>query len=424
MEVRGKYGTAIIYTDEVGEETIAQVIQLLNHPMAEGAHVSIMPDCHKGEGCVIGFTASITDKIVPNVIGVDIGCGVSSWVLTIKDGVDPNFSSLDRIIRTYVPYGKDVQRGKVKMKDIERIFNTLQSSFSFIDFSSEISRICKKTGQDEDRVWKAIGSLGDGNHFLEVNIDEEGTLYLVIHSGSRNFGYKIANYHQKEAEAETLTMPEAEYKVRLAHIRSTKKGKEIGKAVAKLNAQAKVRKHKRTGLEYLEGLKAEAYFRDMRIAQIYAQLNRRMMGEIILSRFADTSSRECLESVHNYVDFEDGIIRKGAISAQANVPVIIPLNMAEGSIIGIGKGNPDWNFSAPHGAGRKMSRSQAKKEVTIEEFQETMMNAGVWSTCVNVSTLDESPQAYKDSSTVLEYLQDSVDIVHRLKPIYNFKATE
>ena len=380
IELHGTYGSAKIFTDQIEEAVRSQVLTLLNHPVAEGAHVRIMPDCHAGAGCVIGYTAKVTEKVVPNLIGVDIGCGVCGWKLRGIKTID--FSALDEFIRKHIPSGQQV-RGSIH-PEVDSIGGP-QTDGSFDDFQKDLDKTVKRTGQDGERVWRSLGTLGGGNHFIEVDTDGEDAFWLLVHSGSRNFGLKIAEWHQRKAAA----------------------------SLGKMN-----------GLEYLAGQEKNTYLRDMALAQEYAARNRRIMGYEMISSFFGLPFQEMpfVESVHNYISFRDNIVRKGAISAAEGEPVIIPLNMAEGSLFGRGKGNRDWNNSAPHGAGRKMSRRQAKKQVPLEDFRRIMKEHKVWSSCVGKKTLDESPQAYKETKFLKRDLEPSVEITAVLVPVYNFKA--
>jgi tRNA-splicing ligase RtcB len=423
MELKGKYGTATVFTDTIGEGEIAQITNLLNQPFVEGSNVRIMPDCHVGAGCVIGFTAKLTDKVVPNLIGVDIGCGVAAWNLGLRGSVGEKFDRLDRVIRKHVPFGRNVREAPVDDHVLRHLFSTLGAEISYEMFLSEFERICKSLASDHSRVMASIGSLGGGNHFIEVDHSREDELWLVIHSGSRNFGMAVAKHHQAVAEESLLLIDRDEFLSRIEVIRKTKKGKGIEVAIKKLKKEAS-RKGKATGLEYLEGAEMEAYFRDMKIAQILAQLSRRVMAYEILKHHYGMDFFAPVESVHNYIDFEDNIMRKGAIPARAGQELVIPLNMADGLIYGIGKGAADWNCSAPHGAGRKFSRSQANQTIPLEAFQKLMQKAQVWTTCVGKATLDEAPQAYKKADEIISKLPETVEIVDHLKPVYNFKASE
>lgn len=374
IEIKGKYNTAIVYNDTVDENAISQIIELLNSPMAEHSKIRIMPDVHAGAGCVIGYTATLTDEIIPNLIGVDIGCGVCGWNLG-KINID--YSTLDKFIRHLIPSGRNVHKS-IKGQHINSLLKN-----KIHDFYNGVADICHETDQDNFRVMASIGTLGGGNHFIEIDADAEGNKWLLIHSGSRNFGLKIANYHQKIAK---------------------NKHKDLGQ------------------LAYLEGQYALDYFSDMEIAQKYASLNRRVMGKIILEGMFKLNYEEPIESIHNYINFEDRAVRKGAISAHKGEQVFIPLNMRDGTILGVGKGNKEWNYSAPHGAGRLMSRTKAKEEISLDLFKEAMKD--VWTSCVSKNTLDESPFAYKDAEEIIKYLEPSVKIVNQMKPVYNFKAPE
>jgi len=369
IEVNGKFGNAKIFNDLVDETSLSQIYHLLSSPIAKNANIRIMPDIHAGAGCVIGSTFEIGDIVIPGVVGVDIGCGV----LAINLGkIDIDFSALDNFIRNNIPSGFSVN-------------NNIEAD---VKIDSGIGKrmldIAVKIELDYGRDVRSLGTLGGGNHFIEIDKDENNNKWLLIHSGSRNFGLKIANYHQKKAN------------------------ESCG--------------GKMEGLAYLSGDMADEYYEDMKVAQEFAILNRVTMSKKIID-YLEVDSIEKIESVHNYINFDDGIVRKGAISAKEGEPVIIPLNMADGAIIGTGKGNEDWNFSAPHGAGRLMSRSKAKETINLEDFQKVMDDAGVWTSCVSKSTLDESPFAYKNADDILRYLEPTVDVTHRIYPIYNFKAS-
>ena len=370
FELRGKFNTAKVYNDHVEESAIGQIIAFLNHEAFADGNIAIMPDVHFGKGAVIGFTAEVSDKVIPNVIGVDIGCGVTSYKLGPRNKVGADFQKLDDFIRSRIPSGMNVRDD---IFDLERFVKK--------DFIDDIIEVCASTDQDTNRVLRSIGSLGGGNHFIEVNIDKDDNLWLTLHSGSRNFGLKIAQFHQKVA-------------------------------VDKLG--------KMGGLEYLEGDDAKAYLHDMKVAQEYASLSRKVMGWQICRKHYKVKDPEVIESVHNYINFDDGIIRKGAISAHKDEVVIIPLNMRDGSIIAKGKGNIEWNNSAPHGAGRIMSRGDAKRSLSLDQFQKVMK--GVWSSCIHKKTLDEAPMAYKKAEDIIGYLDPTVEILDIIKPVYNFKA--
>jgi RNA-splicing ligase RtcB len=370
LEFIGKYTSCQVMIDEIETEAVSQIYNFLNCPAFEGAKIRIQPDVHAGAGAVIGFTSTLTDKIIPNVIGVDIGCGVLSVGLGAQTIID--FSAFDRYLREHVPSGFSVN---------DRVHPKIEEHRDAVEYR----RVAKETEQpDVERVMKALKSLGGGNHFIEIGRDQNEHVWLTIHSGSRNFGLKICNWHQKRAV------------------------KTVGAG---------------RGLEWLEGEKAQHYLDHMDVAQRYAAHNRRLMAEQLL-RFFSKKLDECevVESVHNYINFQDRILRKGAISTHAGERVIIPWNMRDGLIIARGKGNPEWNYSAPHGAGRVMGRGAAKRALKVEDFQESM--TGIWSSCIGASTLDESPAAYKDHQMIQDAIGDTVEIELIVKPLYNFKASD
>jgi RNA-splicing ligase RtcB len=357
-------------TDEIDEMTVSQIYGFLNHPAFKGSHIVIMPDVHAGMGAVIGYTATMNSYVIPAVVGVDIGCGVDAYNL---GQIDVDFEALDHYIRNNIPAG----------------FSAREESISSI-MDTSIDTICKKDPKmDAHRAKLSLGTLG-GNHFIELNRNSSDNIWLVIHSGSRKFGLDIAVYHQQRAKALMKEM-------------------FIGDAYK--------------NLEFLPIDKGgQEYLGDMYTAQLYAKLNRFLMGNEICKEYfsLDIHDLECVKSVHNYINFKDKIIRKGAISAHKGERVIIPLNMRDGSIIATGKGNKDWNYSAPHGAGRIMSRKRAKAELTLEEFQSEMK--GIWTSCIHKKTLDESPMAYKDKKIILDTIEETASIDFIMKPIYNFKA--
>jgi RNA-splicing ligase RtcB len=412
MELQGKYGKAIVYTDIIEQEAISQIIQILNQPMMEGVKVRIMPDVHAGAGIVIGYTATLNDYTVPNFIGVDIGCGLTALPL---GKTEISFPDLDDFIRKNIPHGFTVNQN-YDPGEAYCAFPRLSKIYDD-DFAATVLKTAHRVG-GENRVFTAIGSLGGGNHFLSVNRDSEGRQYFVVHSGSRNFGKCVAEYHQKMAKD---ALSPAEMKKAIAEIKAKTPPRDIGKAIQEFKNSLP---QKAKDLEYLKGEQAEAYFKDMKTAQLYAQLNRRViLYRIALGFFQKAYFEQALiESVHNYINFEDNIIRKGAISAHKGETCLVPLSMADGILLCEGKGNPEWNQSAPHGAGRLMSRGKAKSSISVEEYKDRMEAAGVWTSCVGEGTLDEAPQAYKDPSSIIEAIGDTVDIVDRWQEVYNFKA--
>ena len=389
IELTGKYADCKIFNDDVDQASISQVYTFLNHPAFENKKVRFMPDIHKGAGAVIGTTVELGDFVIPNTIGVDIGCGMSSCMI---GDIDINFKALDRHIKQNIPSGFSTN-------------NSQQNVSSSLEV--DVKKVCKKIGISNERALLSLGTLGSGNHFIEVGVDENNDKWITVHSGSRNFGLQIAKYHQKVAE-KLLHSPSIDI---------TTLPKEDRESYKKImaNKRSKIPK----GMEYLHGDHAEKYFEHMDVAQRYASSSRQIMLTSIIKYLKVDKWKYC-ESVHNYIDFEAKMIRKGAISAKKGELVIIPWNMRDGLIIGEGKGNPDWNFSAPHGAGRIMSRSKAKEAITLEEFKTSM--EGIHSSCVEKSTIDESPMAYKDPASIEENLVDSVEVKLRVKPLYNFKA--
>lgn len=374
---KGKYNYTKVMIDKIDETTVSQIYTFLNHPAFKDMQIRIMPDCHAGTGAVIGFTATMNEYIIPNIVGVDIGCGVVAYNL---GKIDVDFEELDNFIRENIPSGFNVY--DKPLEELEAVSNLVQN-IEYI--ANQIDTI------DYTRTLCSLGTLGGGNHFIELNRDPDDNVWLTIHTGSRKFGLDIANYHQKKAQELMKTM---------------------------FHGASSFKK-----LEFLPiKIGGEDYLRDMRVAQEFANTNRNLIAYKIIYEFfnlKDINYR--IRSIHNYINFNDNIIRKGAISAHKGEKVIIPLNMRDGTIIGTGKGNKDWNFSAPHGAGRILSRKKAKEELTIEEFEKEMKD--VWTSCVQQSTLDESPMAYKDKNIILDTIGETVDIDFIMKPIYNFKAT-
>lgn len=404
MLLKGQYGSAKVFTHNIEAGAISQIINLLNQDFIEGSKIRIMPDVHQGAGCVIGFTAELGEKVIPNLVGVDIGCGM----LTIELGqLNIDLAKLDQIIHDYIPAG----------------FNTHEAEVT--DFvQMENLHIYKKL-KDIQRIKCSIGTLGGGNHFIEVEQDESQNKFLIIHSGSRNLGHQIATHYQDLA-IELCKDTENYNKEQKKLIKALKeKGKqhEIQSALKKLK-----RKHLKSSPNYPASLcfltdeNREWYLHDMRIAQEYAILNRETIAELILQKLGTSLSFfPFFHTIHNYIDFTDNIVRKGAISAYQDEKVLIPINMRDGSILATGRGNPDWNYSAPHGAGRLMSRSEAKEKIDLIEFLEMM--EGVYTTSVKENTLDEAPMAYKNIEEIIDNVQETVNIQSILKPIYNFKSS-
>ncbi|KAJ50969.1 RNA-splicing ligase RtcB [Clostridium tetanomorphum] len=363
IEINGKYNKAIVYTDNIQDDAIKQIEILCNEQFTKGSKIRIMPDVHCGVGCTIGTTMTIFDKVVPNLVGVDIGCGME--VIKLENN-HIELQKLDKLIYEKIPHG-------FKIRDKEH---------KFID-DIDLNELKCKDKINIARARKSIGTLGGGNHFIEANKDSEGKIYIVIHSGSRNLGHEVANLYQKEA-------------------------------CKSVNSNNK-------NLAYVSNTLFKDYIHDMKIVQHFAQLNRKAMLHEIIKGMKFKVEEE-FTTIHNYIDTENMILRKGAVSAKAGEKLLIPINMRDGSLICMGKGNEDWNFSAPHGAGRIMSRSEAKNSFTFNQYKKTMQ--GIFTTSVKKETLDECPLAYKPMEEIIGNIKDTVEIVEKITPIYNFKAAE
>lgn len=397
LELRGRYNTAKVFTDLIDENAIAQIITLLNQPMSEGQQIRIMPDVHAGAGCTIGTTMTITDKAVPNLVGVDIGCGMET--VCIKESFI-EVQKLDKLIRAEIPSGFGIR------KKIHHYMDKL-----------DITQLYCSKNVDLIRAERSLGTLGGGNHFIEADRGEDGAIYIVIHSGSRHLGLEVAKYYQEEAYKRLNSCSKTEIDALIARLKSEGKEKQIQKELKKLTNTKHTDVPK--PLAYTEGDLFEQYIHDMKIVQEYAMLNRQaMMDEII--KGMGFHIRDCFTTIHNYIDTEKMVLRKGAVSAQMGETLLIPINMRDGSLICTGKGNPDWNCSAPHGAGRVLSRGEARATLTLSEFKRQM--EGIYSTSVSRDTIDESPMAYKSIDDIVSNIGETVDINDIIKPIYNFKA--
>ena len=400
IEIKGKMNTALCYAKVVEEEAIEQIRRMCDYPMTEGSQIRIMPDVHAGKGCTIGTTMTINGKAVPNVVGVDIGCGM----YTVNLGkADIDFEKVDEAAH-FIPSGRDIWDGRIERFDLTDL-------------------ACYRQLKETKRLAKSLGTLGGGNHFIEIDEASDGTKYLVIHSGSRNLGKQIAELYQKLAV--NLDRGYGEYLEKREEIIRTYKEQgrreEIQEVLKQLHF--KVYESEPTMPEdlcYLSGRYLEDYLHDVVICQAFAKRNREKMAEILLERTGMTGG-EAFHTIHNYIDTEEMILRKGAIAAHKGEKVLIPINMRDGSVLAVGKGNPDWNFSAPHGAGRLMSRTDAKAKLSMKEYEESMK--GIYTTSVNEYTLDESPMAYKSLDDIIDVIKDAVDIIDIMKPIYNFKAS-
>lgn len=393
-----------IFTKNIEQEALDQINELLNQEAFKDSKIRIMPDVHAGKGCVIGFTGNLGDKVIPNIVGVDIGCGM----LCVELGkVDLNLEKLDIVIRQHVPSGMNVHEKQESEFDLEQLY-------------------CFKELKNKDNwLEKSLGTLGGGNHFIEIDVDEDNNKYLVIHTGSRNLGKQVAEIYQNKA-TEYCSYKEEMQEEKNQIIKEYKeqgKQKEIQETLAKINKKYEGKTKLPKDLCYLEGNLREDYLHDMKICQEFAVLNRDNIAREILSNYFTDELPICnkFETIHNYISFEDNIVRKGAISAKKSEKVLIPMNMRDGCIIAIGKGNDDWNQSAPHGAGRIMSRTKAKEIISINDFKNSM--SGIYTTSINEGTIDEAPMAYKPTEEIINCIGDTVDIIKIIKPIYNFKAS-
>jgi RNA-splicing ligase RtcB len=381
-----------IFAKTIEVEALEQIETLLAQEPFKGCKVRIMPDVHAGAGCVIGFTANLGDKVIPNVVGVDIGCGM----LTVNLGnIEIDYEKLDRIIRKYVPSGFDVHN----KYDLCLMIETL---------------VCYKKLKNVDRLHASLGTLGGGNHFIEIDEDVKGTKYLIIHTGSRNLGKQVADIYQNIAII-TLSAQKDEALTLITQLKDEGREHEIPKALKRLK---KNRPKLPRDLCYVEGIDMTNYLFDMKICQNFAHINREKIADVLCEKMEwDRGSQ--FHTIHNYID-DEGMVRKGAISAHAGEKVLIPLNMRDGCILGVGLGNADWNYSAPHGAGRLMSRTKAKAELSLSEYKEIMSD--IFTTSVSSKTLDEAPQAYKPTSEIVSCIKDTVQVLEIIKPVYNFKA--
>lgn len=402
IEIKGKINTAICYAKVVEDEAIEQIRRMCDYPMTEGSKIRIMPDVHAGKGCTIGTTMTIKDKAVPNVVGVDIGCGMYTVNLG-KQAID--LEKLD-MAAFYIPYGRDVWEGRVEKFDITGLK-------------------CYRQLKDAKRLERSLGTLGGGNHFIEVDRAADGTQYLIIHSGSRNLGKQVAEYYQSLAV--DLDKGIGEYlEAREELIKTYKEQGRRSEIQTALKELYEKKYHEGAltmpdDLCFLSGRYLDDYLHDVEICQAFAKRSREKMAEILMEK-TGLAGGEAFHTIHNYIDTDEMILRKGSIAAHKGEKVLIPINMRDGSVIAIGKGNPEWNYSAPHGAGRLMSRTAAKNNLSMEEYRETMK--GIYTSSVCEATLDEAPMAYKSLDDIIDVIKESVDIVDVMKPIYNFKAAD
>lgn len=398
-EINGKYNTAKVFTNVIENEAVEQIKTLCNQEFISGSKIRVMPDVHSGAGCTIGTTMTITDKVIPNLVGVDIGCGMETVMIADKE-ID--LEKLDKLIYEKIPSGRNIR--KISHELINEIdLNQLRC-----------------TGHVKmDRAIRSIGTLGGGNHFIEAGKDEEGNIYITVHSGSRHLGLEVANYYQKMGYKALNKVSDIDIEKIIDQLKNEGREKEINKTIKEIKKQ--IITDIPPALAYVSEELFDDYIHDMKLIQKFAVLNRKaMMDEII--KGLGTEVVEEFTTIHNYIDTDMMILRKGAVSAKKGEKLLIPINMRDGSLICIGKGNEDWNYSAPHGAGRLMSRTKAKKVFNLKNFREEM--EGVYTTSVNKDTLDECPMAYKAMEDIVKNIGDTVDIIKRIIPIYNFKAGE
>ena len=397
LEIKGKVNTAVCYATVIEDEAVEQIRRMCDYPFTEGSRIRIMPDVHAGAGCTIGTTMTIRDRAVPNIVGVDIGCGM---------------------------YTVNLGKAEIDMERLDAAAHFIPSGLNVWDSPQEPFDLtalrCCSALQSVERLECSLGTLGGGNHFIEVDMAADGTKYLVIHSGSRNLGKQVANYYQRRAVS--LNKGREQFherrKALIAEYRAAGRMQELQSALSQLTrdeGQAAIP----DDLCYVSGQAFEDYLHDVELCQRFARRNRERMAAILLERTGLTGG-DAFHTIHNYIDTSEMILRKGAIAAHAGERVLIPINMRDGSILAVGRGNPEWNYSAPHGAGRIMSRGTAKRELSLADYRREMQ--GVYSTSVNESTLDEAPMAYKSLADILDLVTQSVEVIEVLKPIYNFKA--
>lgn len=399
LEIRGKVNTAICYARTIEESAVRQIRRMCDCQLTEGSRIRIMPDVHAGKGCAIGTTMTVEDKVCPNIVGVDIGCGMYTVKLAERD---LDFVRLDEACH-YIPSGMNVWESKTESFDLAGL--RCGCSLGFVD-----------------RLERSFGTLGGGNHFIEVDRSSDGTYYLVIHSGSRNLGKQTAEFYQRLAE--DLHAGREDYFIKREEIirayKEEGRASQIQSALRALEREYREKVSDVPGdLCWLHGTFLEDYLHDLEICQRFARGNREKMAEVILERTGMTAV-DAFHTVHNYIDTREMILRKGAIAAHAGEKVLIPINMRDGSVLGVGRGNPEWNYSAPHGAGRAMSRAAARQSLSLEEYRASM--EGIYTTSVNEQTIDEAPMAYKSLEDIVGLTGETIDVIDILRPVYNFKA--
>ena len=399
ITIQGLYNTAVCYTPALEDLAAKQIKAVCDQAEFAGCKIRVMPDVHAGKGCTIGTTMTIRDKIVPGMVGVDIGCGMETVELAESE-ID--FAKLDALIRKEIPYGREVR-------------DTLHALNTEID----LTQLRCADQVNLNRAMRSIGTLGGGNHFIEVDRSEDGRLFLIVHSGSRHLGTEVAEYYQNEGRRALWGGANYQIQEVIAQLKAEGRFKEIQKTISALRTEHELSIPK--DLAYVEGKLFEDYIHDMKITQQFAMLNRKAMVDVIMTGMGFTAV-EAFTTIHNYIDTDAMILRKGSVSARAGEKLLIPINMRDGSLICVGKGNQDWNCSAPHGAGRLMSRRAAFNVLTMEEFKREM--EGIYTTCVLPDTLDESPMAYKNMDEIVDQIGPTAEIVERIRPVYNFKAAD
>ncbi len=401
IKVEGKYNRAICYCAELEKAAAGQIKAVCDQEAFADSKIRIMPDVHAGMGCTIGTTMTISNKVVPGMVGVDIGCGMETICIREKE-ID--FNKLDSLIRREIPCGRDI-------RDTEHALN------SEIDLNGLYCAEYVKLV----RARRSIGTLGGGNHFIEVNKDDEGHLYIVVHSGSRHLGNEAAKYYQNEGFAALCGSARFQIDAMIREMKEQGHSKEISRELKRLREECAEAVSVPKELAYVEGKLFDEYIHDMKIIQKFAALNRKAMADVIVKGMGVTVEEQ-FTTIHNYIDTDEMMLRKGAISAKKGEKILIPINMSDGSLICIGKGNDDWNCSAPHGAGRVMSRKDAFEKLSMQEYEEQM--EGIYTTCISRKTLDEAPMAYKPLNEIIEQINPTAEIICRIKPLYNFKAYE
>ena len=395
ITLKGKYNYAKVFTEDLEDSAKSQIEELLNQEFIKNSVIRIMPDVHAGMGCVIGTTMTIEDKVVPNLVGLDIGCGIKAIKLKDKD-ID--FKKLDRVVRKTVPSG----------------FNIRKTKHPFVE-KTEIADLRCKDFVNMDRAILSIGTLGGGNHFIELGENNKGNYYLLVHTGSRQLGKQVAEYYQKKSGELINDLNKERNKIK-RELKKEKTKDEINEILKDYDEILDIPKN----LRYIEGQILEDYLYDMNIVQEYANINRKAIADVIVKEM-DFTVEDSFTTIHNYIDLENMILRKGAVSAKKDEKLVIPFNMRDGAIICRGVGNKDWNYSAPHGAGRIMSRNEAYKNLSLEDFKKSM--EGIYSSSVNQRTLDEHPKAYKKMEEITKYIEPTVEIKEHIVPVYNYKSS-